>query len=136
HLLIETGRFEEALESLEWALTLDPDLVEVQYDRAVSLGNLRRFEECAAQADVVLRLEPGHEGAMYAKAEALRLLGRFPEAQDITERLLLAHPHDAAVHRQYTFILSAESGSSEVGLEDALRAATDWVDLSPDDSSA
>jgi tetratricopeptide (TPR) repeat protein len=131
HVLIGASRYQEALEALEWAVSVDPELVEAQYDRAIGLGYLRRFDECLAQAEKVLTLQPAHTGAMHAKAEALRLLQRFDEARQVTEELLRAKPDDGDVHRQYTLILSAQGSS-----EEALQAADRWVEVSPHDSDA
>ena len=54
----QTGRYGQAAESYDRALLLDPDNVEVLYNRAVALAADNRPEEAIAAFQAVLAVDP------------------------------------------------------------------------------
>lgn len=63
--LNDLARADEALERVNEAIRLKPDLVEARYERGVALFNLIRFEEAGAAFKAVLRLSPDDPYAHY-----------------------------------------------------------------------
>jgi Flp pilus assembly protein TadD len=78
-VLTAAGRFEDAIESCDRALTGTPADAVVYHDRAIPLFALRRFDEAIACLDQALVLRPGYAKAYFSKAIALLTVGRFTE---------------------------------------------------------
>lgn len=62
--LSEMGRIDEALETIEWALTHDPLSCSIQAARVFALVLGRRFDEAIAQAELVLEIVPDYPMAL------------------------------------------------------------------------
>jgi tetratricopeptide (TPR) repeat protein len=74
---MELGRLDEALASLDTALTLRPDYVEALNSRGVVLKELRRLDEALASFERAVALEPDHADAHLNEALLRLLMGDF-----------------------------------------------------------
>ncbi len=79
--LNDLARADEALERVNEALHLQPELPEARYERGVALFNLCRFEEAAAAFKAVLRLSPNDPYAHYHLGLIYERDGREEEAE-------------------------------------------------------
>jgi protein O-GlcNAc transferase len=92
-LAAQTGRLEEAAESLQRAVALRPNMAAAQLNLSAVLIDMRRFDAALACTDRVLA-QPNHSvQALLNRAAALRGLGRLSETRDAYE---LAIAHDAS----------------------------------------
>lgn len=103
-ILIFLGRYEDAIEAFEQALTLDPDHVYVMLNLAEAELALGRAEEAKAHFHKVMeKLEENRsaDGITAAdsmvQAQCLAQLGRTHEAVQITENALQRSPEDGDV---------------------------------------
>jgi serine/threonine protein kinase/Tfp pilus assembly protein PilF len=87
YLLSPVGRLEEALESQERALALDPLSLPVLSNRALVLECLHRQEEEARDIDRVNQLDPNFAGGQWFLVRLRARQGRFAEAVELAERL-------------------------------------------------
>ena len=69
-----------AIEALDRARLLRPDMAAIQYNLGVSLAEAGRLEEGARAFAEAARLAPDNPGALLELGKALRLLGRHDEA--------------------------------------------------------
>lgn len=79
--LNDLARADEALNRVNEALHLQPDLPEARYERGVALFNLCRFEEAAAAFKAVLRLSPNDPYAHYHLGLIYERDGREADAE-------------------------------------------------------
>ncbi len=99
--------FDEALESYDRALELDPNHVNALANRGLALHELERFEEVLENCDRVLVLDPKHVGALRNRGAALLRLERFDEALESLDRALALDPkHVNALANQGVALLS------------------------------
>lgn len=79
-LLLQAGRFADALRRFDDAIRRGPALPELMCDRAVALLQLGRGEEALASAEAARAASPGFAPALLAAGDALRALDRPREA--------------------------------------------------------
>lgn len=65
NLYFDMGRFEQALEPYEKALSLNPRDGDVRVDYAVSLFNINRTTEAIRELETVIKEQPTHQTAYY-----------------------------------------------------------------------
>jgi protein O-GlcNAc transferase len=90
--LLQLGSSQEALQTLERALTLHPHDPFTLSDRGNVLQSLGRFSEAVASYDSALAHEPALLAALLNRSNALRALGRLEEALSAIETVLRARP--------------------------------------------
>jgi hypothetical protein len=95
--LVGQQRLEEALESFEQAIALEPRLMEAFHYRGTVLYKLGRLEEAVASYDGALALKPDVE-AFRNRGVALYDLRRLEEAVASYDRALALKPDYAPVH--------------------------------------
>jgi len=95
-LLMQQGRFEEALARNRRALTLNPILAEgVHYHIAVLLARQGKWDEAIAEYHEALRQRPHVAAIHIGLAHALFTKGRFEEATREYQEALRLNPHFA-----------------------------------------
>jgi tetratricopeptide (TPR) repeat protein len=87
------GRFEEAIESYDRAISFQHDKYEALYNRGVSLGNLGRYEEEIESYDRAISFKPDKYEALYNRGNSLANLGRYEEAIKSYDRAI-SFQHD------------------------------------------
>lgn len=103
HLLVvvahQCGKNEAALDLIDRALAIEPDLPDAWNNRANTLNALKRSEEALASYDRALALKPDYPGALTNRAFALMSLGRLEAALVSFDRALALQPDSAAALR-------------------------------------
>ncbi|MBD2214628.1 tetratricopeptide repeat protein [Nostoc linckia FACHB-104] len=76
----ESGRYEEAIASLDKAIEFKPDFDEAWFDRGAALVNLERYEEAIASFDQAITIKTDFYQAWAYRGKTLTNLGRYEEA--------------------------------------------------------
>jgi len=126
-----TGRAEDALQSYDRALALDPHNAAVLGNRGNVLHQLGREEEALACYEEALRLEAGNPETFVNRAAALRGLGRLEDALASCDQAIALRPDHAAAHYSRGNALS-----SLKRLEEAVASYERATALSPDHAKA
>jgi len=113
---IDEGNPPLALENLDRALALSPDLAKAHYFRGVSLRALGRHDEALAELELAAKQFPRDRVVQNAIGRVLFLERRFEEAVGTFRRTLAIDPEDLMAH--YNLMLCYR------GLSDPERAAT------------
>ncbi len=85
-VLLQTGRFDDALDQINRVLELDPDSILSLHIQAWTLYHSRRFDESIAAHQKLLKNEPNYAWGLQSYSWALRRVGRFAEAVAPAER--------------------------------------------------
>jgi tetratricopeptide (TPR) repeat protein len=99
NLLMDAGRFDDAIRWYREALAIDPAAPNVASDLAACLVSAGRAGEALAELDKALARDPAHRLALYNRGIALTQLGRAPEAADTWQELLKRYPDDPQAER-------------------------------------
>jgi Flp pilus assembly protein TadD len=91
----EREELEEALAFYDRALILDPDLVEVLYNRGNALSELRRFDEALESYGRALAIRPDHVSTLNNRGRAFERLMCFEEALACYDQVLIFDPNHA-----------------------------------------
>jgi tetratricopeptide (TPR) repeat protein len=94
-LLSARGAHEEALQLLQQATELAPELAEAHYFLSLAYFNGFLNEESLAAAARAVELEPDHADYLYQAAQMYQRGGRMEEAEATWEKLLEVAPDDA-----------------------------------------
>jgi len=97
--LVAAGKDEDAIESLQRAATLNPQLPEVQNELAMALQRLGRQEEAIPWFRKAVEREPHNLSALTNLGLALTLTGKAKEGLDYFARALAEAPKDATVYK-------------------------------------
>ncbi len=90
----ELGRYEEAINSFDFATEVDPSLAEAYYNKGVAYGHLQRFDAALFCFDKVLEILSKHVDAQKNKGYCLLRLNRPEEALQIFDRILETDTND------------------------------------------
>jgi predicted O-linked N-acetylglucosamine transferase (SPINDLY family) len=93
----QLGRL-DAIELVERAVTLKPDVAEMHNDLGGVLAARGKFGEAAACFERAAVLKPDFADAHYNRGLALGNLGRFGEAAGCFQRVLTINPQSASAH--------------------------------------
>jgi len=93
-VLIELGRYDEAMQRLNRALLMRPDYAEVHFNLANALRRSGRLQESVAAYAAALRLQPNYAEALQNQAESLRDLSRHDEAIAALRRAIEISPRN------------------------------------------
>ena len=85
-VLLQTGRFDDALREVERVRELDPDSILSWHMQAWTLYQSRRFNESILAHQKLLETEPNYAWGLQTYSWALRRVGRFEEAVAPAER--------------------------------------------------
>ncbi|MGH6713359.1 MAG: tetratricopeptide repeat protein [Bradyrhizobium sp.] len=120
--LVKLGRFDEAIEVIEGAIALAPDVIDLQLD----LARLRLNGNDRVKARLILSqalsAAPGRPDILAALARVMLLDGDYAAAADMFRHLLALRPDDAMT-RADLGACQLEMGARDAG-ESTLRAAT------------
>ncbi|HEX3504769.1 MAG TPA: tetratricopeptide repeat protein, partial [Xanthobacteraceae bacterium] len=92
-MLESLQRSDEALASLDRAVTLNPDYAEAWLNRGNTLQNLKRLPEALASYDRALALRPDYAEALSNRSNVLNALNRSDEALASCDRALALRPN-------------------------------------------
>lgn len=126
HLLgvidLQRGNPERALDLIDRALAIKPDMAAAHYNRARCLKELDRPEEAFAAVDRALELAPDDIDAMAFKANLAAVLDRTEEAVAIFDQVLARDPaHESARRARAALLFDTED--PETAAKEMLRIA-------------
>ncbi|MEZ5563493.1 MAG: tetratricopeptide repeat protein [Gammaproteobacteria bacterium] len=105
--LLKLGRFSEALDSFDQALTIKPDYAEALNKRGEALQALGRQKEALASYNRSLRYRPEHSETLNNRAVVLLQLGRPGEAlTSIDQALAISPAYIAALNNRATALIA------------------------------
>ena len=81
-------KYEEALESINYALEIDPFYKTALPGKGLLLYHLARYEEALESFDRAVTINPTHEGAWNSRGVTLRRLARYNEALESFNKAL------------------------------------------------
>lgn len=131
HALRALKRNQEAVDSFDLALALEPDQVEVLFNRGNALRDLKQLEPALASYERVLALRPDHARALNNRGAVLRILRRYDEALASYDHALTLTPDDAGLHNNRGNVLLAMRRH-----EEALASYQRALELKPDHAGA
>ena len=73
--LEESGKFEEAIESYDKAIELDPNDTDTWCSRGNALASLQLFQEAIKSYNRAIEIDPGNQWALNNKAHTLYQIG-------------------------------------------------------------
>ncbi len=85
YLLSTQGRFDEAIEQVEYWLAKEPRAAHLHTNAAWRYFDARRYEQAIKHADIALLLNPGMDDALNAKTYSLILSNRLEEAKPLVQ---------------------------------------------------
>jgi tetratricopeptide (TPR) repeat protein len=92
---VRAGRYEEALDSFDHSVALEPDSAEVRYDRAAVYCRLGRYDSAIGDYDKVIELTPNSAAAYNNRGNAYAARHQLQEAIRDYERAMALDPHSA-----------------------------------------
>jgi Tfp pilus assembly protein PilF len=129
--LIALKRHSAAVECLDKAIALKPDLIEAHSNRAAALNSLMRHQEALAGCDKALALKPDFPAAHNNRAHALIGLGRFQEAAESADATIALSPNFPEAYNNRGRALNAVARH-----EDAIASYARAIALKPDYAEA
>jgi tetratricopeptide (TPR) repeat protein len=106
HALWCEERYEEALDSYEKALQINPDLAHAWSGKGKALDRLNRYEEALNFYDQAIQRDPNNYRTWFGRGYTLRNLKRYEEALIAYEKTINLKPdyHHAWNHRSYVLM--------------------------------
>ncbi|KAB2903497.1 MAG: tetratricopeptide repeat protein [Anaerolineae bacterium] len=107
---------QKALDDVNKAIELNPEVPKYYRNRSLALSGLRRHEEALADDQKGLELEPSSSRVWSSYGMTLLALGRFDEARAAVEKALELRPNEA--HYLYQLgVIASQAGNLEAALE-------------------
>jgi tetratricopeptide (TPR) repeat protein len=89
------SEFDQALKLYDEALKINPDNIEVYYNKGKVLEKLKRFEEAIKCYDQVIRLDPKNVDVLNEKGNILYNQGKYQEAIEYFNKVLSITPYSS-----------------------------------------
>ena len=80
HHLCEQGRYEEAIEFYDMALSINGEHITALYNKGLALWELKKYDEALECYNRVLKLNPCHDMAWYGKGKVFQAVDDYDEA--------------------------------------------------------
>jgi tetratricopeptide (TPR) repeat protein len=128
---LETGDFEEAIESFDKAVEIKPDYHQAWYNRGNVLYELLRLEEAIASFDKAIEIKPDYYDAWNNRGGALHKLLLFEEAIASFDKVVEIKPdkHEAWLNRGIAL-------GKLLRFEEAIASFDKAVEIKPDKHEA
>jgi tetratricopeptide (TPR) repeat protein len=107
-ILLEAGRWNEAIEHSEQALRIKPDCAEAHYNMGYAYLHLDRTKEAFDRFALTVRMNPDMVAAQINLANLLSGSGLIAEAKLHYEHALKVNPNSAPAHYNYGNLLKQE----------------------------
>jgi tetratricopeptide (TPR) repeat protein len=88
HFLLNTQKFEEAIECCDTALEVDKNNVDVMFVKGDALMSIGKYQEAIECCDTALEVDKNNVGLLAVKVTVLWFLEKFEEALEILDRVL------------------------------------------------
>ncbi len=95
HLSKYQGKYDEAIESLDAALKLDPNFIDAWVTKSAILGLQGKYLECIEACDKAIKLDPKNIFAWCNKGEALKDCCRYVEALEVLDKAIELDSNDS-----------------------------------------
>jgi tetratricopeptide (TPR) repeat protein len=95
--LFSQGRIDDALQSFEEAVKLDPNYAKSWYDIGIILGSKGRYVDAIKAYENAIRIDPYNAKSWWGKGAALGILGQYDEAVKALDESIRLNPNDAEV---------------------------------------
>ena len=92
NILRQQRKYEDAVDSYDQALKIDPSQKDYWYRHGEALTQLTRYEEAVASYDQALKIKPDFHQALIARGIAFGWLGRYEEAIASHDQALKINP--------------------------------------------
>ncbi|RPJ60650.1 MAG: tetratricopeptide repeat protein [Acidobacteria bacterium] len=112
-LLVEKGKYEEAVPEFRRALELNPEDVRSHSKLGIALAGIGRVDEAIAEYRKAMELDPDYADAYSKLGLALARLGRPHEARQQFEKALELFPDSAEAHSNLAALLVGEGKLEE-----------------------
>jgi tetratricopeptide (TPR) repeat protein len=122
------GQLSQAVEVLDKAIELKPDVVESHSNRGIALKELGRAEEALDSYDKAIELQPDFTEAHFNRGNVLQGLGRFDEASASYEQAIAIRQDFAEAHRNLSSLKKYNPDDPQVDLMERLFAAAGTSD--------
>ena len=129
-LLSELGRDQEALESFDQAIRLNPEDSAPYHNRGYALERLGRDQEALESYDQAIRLNPEDSAPYHNRGNALGNLGRDREALESYDQAIRLNPEFAGSHFCRGLTLAGLGRDQE-----AIESFDQAIRLNPEDSA-
>lgn len=90
--LLRLGRFQEALDPLQRAISLDPQMFEAYHERGMALDELHRYQEAIEHYDRSLEIEPTTVDSWMNRGNSYRSLGQYDKSLGNYEQAIALQP--------------------------------------------
>jgi tetratricopeptide (TPR) repeat protein len=124
------GRPEEALQSYEKALEINPDFLTVLNNRGAVLHRLGRHAEAMQSYDRVLAIDPDYADAHNNRGALLRDLGRLDEARESCARAIKLRPSYPKFYLNFAYCHKFTSVDAHLSTMESMSCE---ASLSPDE---
>lgn len=114
---LDVERWDQALETIEYALELAPNNVHVRRDYAYILESLADYEGASTQYEAALAIEPNYPFLKMALARTYRQVGRNTEAIDTLFDLQVLFPNNALIQYEIGRTYETYIGDPNTALE-------------------
>ena len=111
--LLDQGKIEESIATLERALERAPEFIEPRVDLSRALRRAGRAQEARAAVRQVLESSPQHHRAWLAYGDVLVDLGQYEDARVAFERARLTDPERAGIEAATAALLKDDRRRSE-----------------------
>ncbi len=128
--LLQEGRFDEAISTLQRALAQAPNNADLHFYLAVAYAKKLQFADEGSELKRVLELEPNNKAAQYNLGSVYLAEKKFPEAQRIFQELVTLDPKSPDAHYGLGSVAMAEKNYPE-----ALKEFKTTTELDPDDGA-
>jgi tetratricopeptide (TPR) repeat protein len=105
---IQKHRFDQAIQTLEAALEIDPDFAEAYNQRAIVHYFRHQYAESIRDCQEVIKRNPYHFGALSGMGQCYQHLHRPDEAIKVYERALRVNPNMEGVRKTLIRLLDAD----------------------------
>ena len=123
---LQQGKFAAATQSLQQALTMDPELNQARHNLGLALYYQGYLAEATHTFEQALARDPGYTSARINLANTLRLLGRHDEARQHLNRVLEQQPDSIEALNNLGTVLQDQGSAKE-----ALACLGRAVELAP-----
>ena len=122
------SKLPQAVEVLDKAVELKPDVPESYANRGIALKDQGNPEKALANFDKAIELKPDFAEAHFNRGNLLQGIGRFGEASASYERAIAIRPDFAEAHRGLSALKNYVPDDAQIGVMERLFAAADISD--------
>ncbi len=124
NILMDTGRYADALDSIHHALALEPENPDFLYSQALTQQDLGQLSACIESAQGALKYREGWLAPASLEASARRLMGHGHQAVDILRSLISEEPNNTSLWAKLLLALHGDDRATLRDIADAAKRAS------------